>query len=116
MRPYARNSLGRGFIFQQDNDPKYRSKHIQNWFSRRHVTLLDWPSQSPDLNIIEGAWAELERRLEGRNARNAGEKFSQLEEEWKKIPLSFIQIFLTLCHVGAKLLLMPRGLPPSINM
>ncbi|GBM91991.1 Transposable element Tcb1 transposase [Araneus ventricosus] len=30
MRPYARNSLGRYFIFQQDNDPKHRSKHIQN--------------------------------------------------------------------------------------
>ncbi|GBL83546.1 Transposable element Tcb2 transposase [Araneus ventricosus] len=54
MSPYARNSLGRGFIFQQDNDLKHRCKHIQNWFSRRHVTLLDWPIQSPDLNIIEG--------------------------------------------------------------
>ncbi|GBL99569.1 Transposable element Tcb1 transposase [Araneus ventricosus] len=41
MRPYARNSLGRGFILQQDNDLKYRSKYIQNWFSRSHVTLLD---------------------------------------------------------------------------
>ncbi|GBL81911.1 Transposable element Tc1 transposase [Araneus ventricosus] len=78
MRSYARNSLGRGFIFQQDNDPKHRSKHIQNWFSRRHVNLLDWPSQSPDLIIIEGVWAELERRLVGRNARDADEKFSQI--------------------------------------
>ncbi|GBM77954.1 Transposable element Tcb1 transposase [Araneus ventricosus] len=94
MHPYARNSLGRGFIFQQDNDPKHRSKHIQNWLSRRHVTLLDWPSQYPDLNIIEGVWAELERRLVGRNARNADEKFSQLEEEWKKIPFPFIQTLL----------------------
>ncbi|GBN32637.1 Transposable element Tc1 transposase [Araneus ventricosus] len=93
MRPYARNSLGRGFIFQQNNDPKHGSKHIQNWFSRRHVTLKDWPGQSPDLNIIEGVWAELERRLEGRNARDADEKISQLEEEWK-IPLSFIQTLL----------------------
>ncbi|GBM82488.1 Carnitine O-palmitoyltransferase 1, liver isoform [Araneus ventricosus] len=53
MRPYALNSLGRGFIFQQDNDLKHRYKHIQNLFSRRHITLLDWPSQSPDLNIFE---------------------------------------------------------------
>ncbi|GBN09490.1 Transposable element Tc1 transposase [Araneus ventricosus] len=30
MRPYACNYLGRGFIFQQDIDPKHRSKHIQN--------------------------------------------------------------------------------------
>ncbi|GBM74233.1 Transposable element Tcb1 transposase [Araneus ventricosus] len=78
MRLYARNSLGRGLIFQQDNDPNHRSEHIQNWFSRRHVTLLEWPSQSPDLDIIKGVWAELERRLVG---RNADEKFSQLEEE-----------------------------------
>ncbi|GBM46686.1 Transposable element Tcb1 transposase, partial [Araneus ventricosus] len=82
MRPYARNSIGRGFIFQLENDPKHRFQHIQNRFSRRHVTPLVWPSQSPDLNIIEGVWAELERRLEERNARNAEEKFSQLEEEW----------------------------------
>ncbi|GBN42076.1 Transposable element Tcb1 transposase [Araneus ventricosus] len=79
MRPYVRNSLGRDLIFQQDNDPKHRSKCIHNWFSRRRVTLLDWPSQSPDLNIIEGVWTELERRLVGRNARN--ETFPQVEEE-----------------------------------
>ncbi|GBN66241.1 Transposable element Tc1 transposase [Araneus ventricosus] len=94
MRPYARNSVGRGFIFQQDNDSKHQSKLIQNWFSHRHVTLLDCPSQSPDLNINEGVWAELECRFVGRNTRNADEKFSQLEEEWKKIPLSFIQSLL----------------------
>ncbi|GBM12715.1 Transposable element Tcb2 transposase [Araneus ventricosus] len=115
-RPYARNYLGRGFIFQQDNDPKHLSKYIQNWFSHRHVTLLHWPSQSPDLKIIEGVWAELERRLVGRNARNVDEKFSQLEEEWKKISSPSSKLFLTLCLVGSKLLLMPRNLPPSINM
>ncbi|GBL77491.1 Transposable element Tc1 transposase [Araneus ventricosus] len=79
---------------KQDNYLKHRFKHIQHWFSRRHVTLLDWPSQFPDLNIIEGVWADLERRLVGRNARNADEKFSQLEEEWKKISLSSIQTLL----------------------
>ncbi|GBN41454.1 Transposable element Tc1 transposase [Araneus ventricosus] len=94
MRPYARNCPGRGFISKQDNDPKHRSKHIQNWLSRRHVTLLDWPSESPDLNIIEGVWAKLERRLVGRNARNSDEKFSQFEEDWKKIRLSLIQTLL----------------------
>ncbi|GBM74025.1 Transposable element Tcb1 transposase [Araneus ventricosus] len=94
LRPYARNSLGRGFISQQDNDPKHRFKHIQNWFSRRQVTLLNWPSQSPELNIIDGIWTELERRLVRRNARNIDEKFSQLEEEWKKMPLSFTQTLL----------------------
>ncbi|GBL99675.1 Transposable element Tc1 transposase [Araneus ventricosus] len=51
MRPYAGNSFGRGFIFQQDNGSKYRYTHIQKWFSRRHVTLLDWPSRSQILTL-----------------------------------------------------------------
>ncbi|GBM03211.1 Transposable element Tc1 transposase [Araneus ventricosus] len=46
MRPYARNSPGRGFIVLQDNDPKHRSKHIQNWFSRRHVTTCPLTGQA----------------------------------------------------------------------
>lgn len=47
-------------------------------------------SQSPDLNIIEQLWEELQRRLAGKRATNIVEKFIQLEEEWKKIPQSTI--------------------------
>ena len=44
MLPFARRSLGRGFIYQKDNDPNHRAANVQAWFSRRHVTRLDWPS------------------------------------------------------------------------
>ncbi|XP_011144066.2 uncharacterized protein LOC105185907 [Harpegnathos saltator] len=90
MLPYAKRFLGRGFIFQQDNDPKHRAVKVQEWFRRHRVILMDWPNQSPDLNIIESLWEELERRLAGKRATNAAQKFSQLEEEWKKIPQATI--------------------------
>jgi transposase len=42
------------FIFQQDNDPKHKSKLATSFFRERGIDLLSWPSQSPDMNPIEG--------------------------------------------------------------
>ncbi len=45
--------MKRQWILQQDNDPKHKAKSTQEWFKKNKVKVLPWPSQSPDLNIIE---------------------------------------------------------------
>ena len=47
-------------IFQQDGDPKHRSKMATEWFIKKKVKLLDWAPSSPDMNIIEHIWGYIE--------------------------------------------------------
>ncbi len=41
------------FIFQQDLTPAHTAKGTKNWFNDHSVTVLDWPANSPDLNLIK---------------------------------------------------------------
>ena len=43
-----------------DNDPKHTSKVVAKWLKDIKVKVLEWPSQSPDLNPIEKACASKE--------------------------------------------------------
>lgn len=77
--------LGRRFIFQQDNDPKHTAKATQEWLKKNQVNVLEWPSQSPDLNPIENLWLDLKRAVHARYPRNLTELEQFCKEEWSKI-------------------------------
>ncbi len=77
--------MGRGYVFQHDNDPKHMAKSTKEWLKKKHIKVLEWPSQSPDLNPIETLWRELKVRVAKLQPRNDLKR--TCKEEWDKIPL-----------------------------
>ncbi len=47
------------FIFQQDLAPAHTAKSTKSWLNEHGVGVLDWPANSPDLNI-ENLWRIVE--------------------------------------------------------
>lgn len=41
------------FLFQQELVLVHNTKTTSNWFADRRITVLDWPTNSTDLNPIE---------------------------------------------------------------
>ena len=46
-----------------DNAPVHRAHTVKNYKDQNEVTSIEWPAQSPDLNIIENIWLYMKREL-----------------------------------------------------
>lgn len=48
-------------IFMHANSPIHTANIVKNYMASKNIRMLNWAPMSPDLNLIELVWADLER-------------------------------------------------------
>jgi len=82
-----------GMIFQHDNSPCHNNKTIKQYFDDQNIPVLQWPAQSPDLNITENVWSFLSDLVyaNGKQYQSKNELEAAVIQSWNLVNLLTIQ-------------------------
>lgn len=97
---YLENLRPSEYTFQQDNASCHTSRETLEWLRTNNIPTVRWPSNSPDLNPIEHVWAYLDKAVRARSKSfSSPDKLWEIvEEEWYKIPFSYIEsLYFSMC-------------------
>jgi transposase len=82
----------RRFILQQDGASSHTSASTRQYLLNNSLrTLENWPSQSPDLNIIEQMWLILKENIKKKSPRTVEDLWNIAHKEWMDISNELIE-------------------------
>lgn len=85
------NLIGIDFMLQHDNAPVHKGKIVSKFLKDIGQNVLEWPPQSPDLNVIENVWAYIKREIPCEVGRTEDETWNTIVKVWNNIPTDFIR-------------------------
>jgi hypothetical protein len=83
--PSVRRLYPAGFRYLQDNDPSHTDKRSLRHLETMVSAVQRTPAQSPDFNVIEHLWAELDRRVAARSPQTVADLERIVKDEWSRI-------------------------------
>ena len=70
-------------VFMHDGAPCHRSRVVKE-FWEKNIRQLDWPGNTPDLNLIENLWMLLKNKVSEKQPTNAKSLVTTIKEIWTK--------------------------------
>ena len=115
LKDEGRRLVGSDWVFQQDNAPCHRANYTKIFFAQEGINVLDWPANSPDLNLIENVWAYLVQAVYkgGRHYSSVNMLKAAIVREWRKMPQSYVQELYKTMKNRVREVLLNRGGPTS---
>ena len=78
-------------IFMHNLAPAHNSISTQKFLAERNVSVLPWPENSADCNIIENVWSYISRWLQGYNCTTSEGLWNAVQKIWWNIPSDYIK-------------------------
>ena len=80
-----------------DGAPAHLAGAATAYLNANNVNVVDFPPKSPDLNITENNWVELNRRVRRTGAipTTMNQLRVQILNEWNNLPQNYVQRYVT---------------------
>jgi hypothetical protein len=77
--PIMKLNYGSNFFFQEDNCAIHKSRQVKEFMSKSKINVIEWPSKSPDINMVEDIWSMISNHVYD------GEQFQYKADLIKKV-------------------------------